>query len=165
MKRTSHSESKLTGEIGSRARKGIVLIVDDVYSNRMVIREIMKKMRIPTNEAINGRKAVDLVEASFHKESTIDIALILMDLNMPLMTGIEASMEIRRLEKTYKRQTSIPIVAVTAHDAVYGKDECIKAGMQDCAAKPVASRTLRLIVKHYASKLLSNGRGQSTIKM
>lgn len=165
MRRTSHSESKSLGETGTCTRRGTVLIVDDVYSNRMVIREIMKKMRVPTNEAINGRKAVDLVEASFHRESTVDIALILMDLNMPLMTGIEASMEIRRLEKTQRRQTSIPIVAVTAHDAVYGRDECIKAGMQDCAAKPVASRTLRQIVKTYAPKLLSSGRGQSTIKM
>eukprot|EP00826_Nyctotherus_ovalis_P046742 TRINITY_DN5317_c0_g3_i7.p1 TRINITY_DN5317_c0_g3~~TRINITY_DN5317_c0_g3_i7.p1 ORF type:complete len:569 (+),score=109.87 TRINITY_DN5317_c0_g3_i7:174-1709(+) len=146
------------------AKEATVLIVDDVYSNRLVLREIISRMKVATNEAINGEKAVQLVEASFQRESSVEIALILMDLNMPVMTGIEATMSIRKLERLYRRRANIPIVAVTAHSTVYGKDECIKAGMQDCAAKPVTSKTLRMLVEYYAPRLVLRERGHSAVK-
>lgn len=156
------SASKVMEKCG--ARETTVLVVDDVYSNRMVLREIMGKMKIPTSEAINGEQAVNLVEASFRKESRTEIALILMDLNMPVMTGIEAAASIRRLERVYRRQANIPIVAVTAHSTIYGKDECIKAGMQDCAAKPITNKALRMLVEYYAPRLVLRERGHSAVK-
>jgi len=148
----------------NKKKKSIVLIVDDVYSNRMVIRELMNKMQVSTSEADNGKCAVNFVEKSFQKDSNTNIALILMDLNMPVMTGIEASVAIRKLERTYKRTKTIPIIAVTAHSAMYGKDECIKAGMQDCAAKPVTNNTLKLIVEHYAPKLIGISSDQNVLR-
>jgi len=154
----------MTKLVSYNRKKPIVLIVDDVYSNRMAIRVVMNRMQVSTVEAINGEKAVSFVKSSFQSDSTVYIALILMDLNMPVMTGIEATVAIRKLEKEYGRRGSIPIVAITAHDAKCGKDRCIKAGMQDCEAKPVSKNTLKRIVEYYAPKLIKE-RGQNGIKV
>eukprot|EP00826_Nyctotherus_ovalis_P006104 TRINITY_DN11413_c0_g2_i1.p1 TRINITY_DN11413_c0_g2~~TRINITY_DN11413_c0_g2_i1.p1 ORF type:complete len:267 (+),score=60.55 TRINITY_DN11413_c0_g2_i1:609-1409(+) len=90
-----------------------VVIVDDSYLNRFVVREMVKAMKIDTIENKNGQDAINIVESSFKPEFTKEIAIIFMDLSMPIMNGIDATIEIRKLEKKYKRSIEIPIVAIT----------------------------------------------------
>ena len=134
-----------------RPKKKVVLITDDDYSNRLVVREILKRLRIPTIEAMNGEEAVSAVRKSFSKHSQYEIVLILLDLHMPVMTGVEATIRIRKMETM--RNDKIPIVAVTAHDGAKDQEECFNVGMQDFVVKPVASKTLRKIVDRYAPDL------------
>ena len=69
--------------IFKRTKQNVVLIVDDLYSNRMVLREFLKRMKIDSIEANNGSEAIVEVKNSFQDNSNIEIGLILMDLNMP----------------------------------------------------------------------------------
>ena len=137
-----------------KSKNKVVLITDDLYTNRMVIREMLKKNSIKTIEANNGKEAASKVETSFDKNSDVEIELILMDLHMPVMNGVESTIEIRKLEKAYERNKVIPIVAVTAHDGDSDKNESLKAGMQDFVKKPATKENIDEIVNKYAPNLL-----------
>ena len=97
-----------------KINSGVVLITDDVCINRMVLRNMLMKMNIHTIEAGNGEEAVKQVANSINEGSRQVIQLILMDLCMPVMDGIKATIEIRKLEKENKRIYKIPIV-----DSIY----------------------------------------------
>ena len=137
------------------ARKKIVLITDDAHYNRKAVNEMCKKLNIPTMEAMNGEDAVTKVKSSFYNESEYEVQLILMDLEMPIMGGIEATKEIRKLEKAHKKNKKIPIVAVTAHSSMDHKKECLKVGMQEHIVKPVSSKRLKDILEKYAADIVS----------
>lgn len=137
------------------ARKKVVLVTDDAYYNRMVMKMMLQRLNILAIEAINGEEAAVNVENSFNKDSEYDIALILMDLNMPIMNGVDSTIKIRQLEKDYERKERIPIVAVTAHDSIRDKEGCLQAGMQEYLLKPVASRQLENTLKKYALNLFN----------
>ena len=66
---------------------------------------MLKRFNIIRIEAVNGEDAVNIVKNSFNRNSNFDIELILMDLNMPIMGGVESTQKIRELEKEYKRVT------------------------------------------------------------
>ncbi len=131
-------------------RTEVILITDDLYSNRLVLREMMKRIHVQTIEAINGADAVLQAEKSFARGSPHSIKLILMDLNMPVMDGIQAAARIRQLEEETKQPYAIPIVAVTAHDASHDQNACFEAGMQEYVLKPVDCKTLHRLVREYA---------------
>lgn len=130
----------------------VILIVDDLYSNRMILREMLKRIKINTIEAKNGLEAVNEVANSFSNTSEISIELILMDLNMPVMNGVEATIEIRKLEKLHNKHKEIPIVAVTAQED--DRKTCLKVGMQEYSQKPISSKILGNLIKTFAQKLL-----------
>ena len=139
-------------------REPVVLVVDDGYSNIMVITEMLKKMKIKSIGCLNGKKGVEVVEESFRPHESKNIELILMDLNMPIMNGVEATIEIRRLERKNGRSNEIPIVAVTGQEGESDKNICFKVGMQEYVRKPVNPKILNGIVSKYAPKLLNTNR-------
>ena len=112
---------------------------------------MLKRINVCTVEANNGKEAVNLVNEMLFKNDETEIVLIFMDLNMPIMDGVEATVEIRKLEKKYKRINEIPIIAVTAHETE--KDSCFRAGMQDFTIKPISIKTLKHFIKQYAQVL------------
>ena len=77
----------------------VILVTDDLYSNRLVLREMLKRIHVQTIEAINGAEAVLQVKKSFARNSPYIIRLVLMDLNMPVMDGIQALNEIKKIRK------------------------------------------------------------------
>ncbi len=97
---------------------GKFLIVDDNELNRFVLRGLLLKMKFSCDEAVNGKMAVEMVRARSHDR----YAIIFMDINMPVMDGVEATKLIKAMVRKDETQFS-PVVAVTA---AVCRDECEK---------------------------------------
>mgnify|MGYP000896395087 CR=1 FL=1 len=104
-----------------------VLIAEDNKVNQRVAARILEKRGHSVLLADTGKQAVDIFQ-----HQTIDV--ILMDVQMPEMDGIEATREIRRLEAEGQH---VPIVALTAHAMSTDKEICLAAGMDDYLSKPI----------------------------
>ncbi len=110
---------------GIEGRK--ILLVEDNKLNQMVALKVLKKFKVEAELAQNGQEAVDMVSQNQYD-------LILMDIHMPIMDGIEATERIRALDDNTKN--CIPIIALSA-DAYSDKvREATKCGMNDYQAKP-----------------------------
>lgn len=105
----------------------IFLVVEDNVLNQKVIGGLLKKQHIPFDLAENGKVAVALCKQKHYD-------LILMDCEMPVMDGFEATIQIRELEKS-KSKKSI-IIAVTAHVLNEHKERCVEVGMDGFISKP-----------------------------
>ncbi|WP_298512672.1 ATP-binding protein [uncultured Kordia sp.] len=116
-----------------------VLIVEDNRINQTVTKRILDSEGVVCSIAENGEKAVSAV-----KQSTFD--LILMDINMPVKNGIEATKDIRQFN------TTIPIIALTAVDIEEQKNQIFECGMNDIILKPY---DIDLFKKTIASNLNS----------
>ncbi|MCL2203857.1 MAG: response regulator [Defluviitaleaceae bacterium] len=112
-----------TSYIGRR-----ILLVEDVELNRDIVLALLADSGIIIDTAENGQEAVDMV---LKKKRKYD--LIFMDLNMPVMSGYEATLHIR--EKCSRKQ--LPIVALTASTLKEEIQDCINAGMNDHLSKPM----------------------------
>ncbi|MCA8941602.1 MAG: response regulator [Planctomycetes bacterium] len=110
-----------------------VLVAEDNPVNRKVISAMLQKFGCEVTLANDGREAVDR-----YQESEFD--LILMDFQMPVLDGLAATQEIRRLETSNGRH--VPVVALTANAASEVRSECIDAGMDDFLAKPIRKELL-----------------------
>lgn len=101
------------------------LVVDDSQIMRRIIISVLKKCGVEdVAEVTNGQEAVDLLSQSS------DVGLVLMDWNMPVMTGIEALQQIRSTNKT------LPVVMVTTESEKEKVVEAIKAGANGYLLKP-----------------------------
>jgi len=109
-----------------------MLVVDDVAVNQLIIKALMESYSHEVDVADNGVMAVDMAA-----ENSYD--LILMDIRMPEMDGMEATKMIRNSAHSNK---NVPIIALTADAMVEHKDIYIAAGMNDMAAKPIIREEL-----------------------
>ncbi|MBI5615871.1 MAG: PAS domain S-box protein [Gammaproteobacteria bacterium] len=105
---------------------GIVLLVEDNEINREVIRDLLHDVGLRVVMAEHGREAVDKV-----REAHFD--LILMDMQMPVMNGVEATTVIR----TLPHGRDVPIIAITANAFAEDRQKCLDAGMNDHVVKPI----------------------------
>ncbi len=110
-----------------------ILIVEDDPTNRVLAINILKRNGYAIAIAKDGVEAVEM--CSFDS-----FDLILMDVQMPNMNGLEATAAIRRLEEASGRHT--PILALTAHAMDGDRERCIQAGMDDYMSKPIHARDL-----------------------
>ena len=125
MKLDDHeTESPLQRLAAHRGQR--ILLVEDNRVNQEVARELLQDCGLRVEVANDGQVALNMV-------SKADYDLILMDVQMPVMDGLEAAWRIRQLDRY--RQT--PILAMTANAFADERQECIKAGMWDHIAKPV----------------------------
>ncbi|RKO95802.1 CheY-like protein, partial [Caulochytrium protostelioides] len=112
-----------------------VLIAEDNMINQKILSHFLKKKGITNTVASNGKQAVDKYRAGrFH--------LVLMDIVMPIMDGIEATREIRRIEaerrKVQKFSPEVVIVALTATSVPQDRYAALEAGCNDYLIKPVS---------------------------
>ncbi len=114
--------------------KGRILIVEDNPVNREVLVRIVERAGLSYDVAEDGVEALDrLAEGSFD--------LVLMDVRMPLMDGLEATRRIRAGE-TGERNAHIPVIGVTANALRDEQADCLRAGMDEVLAKPFSVRAL-----------------------
>ena len=97
----------------------------------------------------NLRQIVVGREAISKYKSDPDISLILMDIQMPVLDGLEATRHIRDIESSQDKIFPIPIIALTAHALRSDMDMCIKAGCNDYITKPINQETLKNIIEKY----------------
>jgi PAS domain S-box-containing protein len=108
------------------ALKGRVLVAEDNPANQLIIAAVLDKYGLRVDLVSNGIEAVNAVR-------TLPYDLVLMDMQMPEMDGLEATIAIRRLGG---KAGSIPIIGVTANAFKEDHDRCREAGMQDIVTKP-----------------------------
>jgi signal transduction histidine kinase/DNA-binding response OmpR family regulator len=103
-----------------------VLLVEDNDINQIVASEILTDAGLVVDIAGDGRIAIDMVQAKPYD-------IVLMDMQMPVMDGLEATIEIRKLG----RFDALPIVAMTANAMAPDRQRCLDAGMNDFVSKPI----------------------------
>ncbi|MFB9051603.1 response regulator [Formosa undariae] len=130
-------------EIISSTKKTLnnILVAEDNPVNQLLAKELIKQIVPEANIIIanNGKEAVELF-----KKHTFD--LIFMDIQMPEISGIEATQIIRKLEK---EDEHILIIALTARVFKEERDVCLEAGMDDYLTKPIRFKTLQSLIKSY----------------
>jgi PAS domain S-box-containing protein len=115
-----------------------ILVAEDTPFNQKFILRLLDRWGHSAVLAEDGRKAVAEAASSFFD-------LVLMDVQMPEMNGLEAAAAIRRYEAGKGRHT--PIIAMTAHAIKGDRERCLSAGMDDYLSKPIDAEMLRQIIQ------------------
>lgn len=122
-----------------------ILLAEDDLVNRMLIKSIISKTNHTLEIVDNGQKALELFNRNKYD-------LILMDISMPEMDGIEATQLIRKAENS-KGMDKTPVIAITAHSFKQNRTAAINAGMDDYISKPIhLAKLLTIIDKHIRLK-------------
>jgi PAS domain S-box-containing protein len=115
-----------------------ILVVEDNMTNQVVAMGMLKKLGLRADVVANGLEALKALES-------VPYDLVLMDVQMPVMDGLEATREIRKHPSPI---STLPIIAMTAHVLESDQQDCLAAGMNDCLTKPVSFLLLtQLLVK------------------
>lgn len=117
-----------------------VLLVEDNIFNIILAKKLLEKEGFEVITAEDGQIAVDAVSSD-----TYDI--IFMDVQMPVMNGYEATVEIRKMQKVTGDAT--PIIAMTANALQGDREKCLEVGMDDYVSKPISPKKLRKCVAKY----------------
>ncbi|MBF0449862.1 MAG: response regulator [Candidatus Magnetomorum sp.] len=124
--------------------KNRILLVEDSEMNKKLATVILKKMGYTMDSASNGKEALE-------KLANHSYDLVLMDVQMPVMDGIEATTLIRKGEYQVKN-SNIPIIAITANAMTQDRDKCMSAGMNDYVAKPFKPEILKQKIEQFLGK-------------
>jgi len=120
-----------------------ILVAEDTRAFQELVLAILGQRGHRIEIVGNGFEAVDRVQQT-------DFDVVLMDLNMPMMNGLEAAAAIRR--DANARRATVPIIAITAHTWPSNRENCLSAGMDDYLAKPFDSAELVRIVEWCGSR-------------
>ena len=136
---TGRPAAAKTDEHGGRIAGARILLTEDNEINQQIAVELLEGAGAQVQVANNGREAVEKVA-----QATYD--LVLMDLQMPVMDGYQATARIR----SDPRFDKLPIIAMTAHATVEERQRCLDAGMVDHISKPIDPVTMfATIAQHY----------------
>jgi len=130
-----------TGRITGRPMR--LLIVEDTPANQKVVTAILKRRGHQIEIAQNGREAIECVKQE-------DYDVVLMDVQMPIMDGFQATAAIRDMSRHDKANT--PIIAMTAHAMHGDREKCLAAGMDSYVAKPLDAQMLVETVESFGRK-------------
>jgi len=131
------------------AKQVRLLLVEDNAVNQRVVLAMLRKKNYAIDVANNGQEALDKLE-----RATEPYNLILMDVQMPVLDGLETTRAIRRNNKW----DYLPIIAMTAHAMIGDRERCLQAGMNAYISKPVQQAGLIAVIEQY----LASGTGQAT---
>jgi len=121
-----------------------VLLVEDDGPSQAYASNVLKRLGL-VDVATNGAEAIEAL-------SRTDYALVIMDCLLPVMDGVEATKRIRA-GTTNARNSSIPIIAYTAHVLPEHLNACLLSGMNDCITKPSSLATFTAIVEKWLPPL------------
>lgn len=109
-----------------------ILVVDDNGTNRLVLDHKLSKMGFLVSCVENGKEALE-----FLRQYSADV--IVMDVSMPVMDGLEATQQIRKIGSEI---SSVPILGFSAHNHAEIRQKCFDAGMDDFLCKPVDDKQM-----------------------
>jgi signal transduction histidine kinase/CheY-like chemotaxis protein/HPt (histidine-containing phosphotransfer) domain-containing protein len=158
--------AQAAAEVVQAARPGAtlsglrVLVVEDVEVNRLIARDMLRRMDCEVAVAEDGARAVEMILAA-------DYDLVLMDIQMPRMDGVEAT---RRIRAAGSARSRVPIVALTAHAIASEREAYLAAGLDDYLSKPFKPAALREIVARWtgdrrAEPTLAPGAGDLPLEL
>lgn len=116
-----------------------ILLVEDNEINKMIALEMLGETGVEIDVAVNGADAIAQVQLQQYE-------LILMDIQMPIMDGYEATRKIRNLGRTFR---SIPIIAMTAHALAGDSSKSLEAGMDYYISKPFEPDDLIAVIARF----------------
>lgn len=141
---TSEETAKITDNISHYSINGAkILVVEDNAINMEIIEFLLENEGAIITKAINGKECVDI----FNESETGEFDIILMDIMMPVMNGLDATRYIRKLERADSK--TIPIIAMTANAYTDDIEISIKAGMNGHLSKPLNTTELKEIIGKY----------------
>lgn len=121
-----------------------LLLVEDNATNQMVATQVLKKLGFHTDIANNGEEAVQALEKR-------EYDLVLMDCQMPVMDGYEATRRVRDINSAVLNHQTL-IVAMTAHAMMGDREKCLSAGMDDYISKPVKPQALLEAIERWVTE-------------
>jgi len=137
---SSAGVTRRTAADGKRRFEGKVLLVEDTLVNVKLALGVLERTGCTVALAENGLQALEMLE-----REAFD--LVLMDLQMPVMDGLEATRRVR--EREQRSGGHVPIVATTAHAMSSDRERCLAAGMDDYLAKPVRAADLHAVLARW----------------
>ena len=142
----AENESIITEPFTINVSALTVLVVEDNIVNKLLAKTIINRIAPKAHllEAANGQEALALFDQA---------DLILMDIQMPVMNGYEATIAIRERESGRR----VPIIALTAGNVKGEKEKCLKAGMDDFIAKPFVEDTIIRLFKDWLEPVVKDG--------
>jgi CheY-like chemotaxis protein/HPt (histidine-containing phosphotransfer) domain-containing protein len=136
---TRHSAREIRRiSIGVNAR---ILLVEDNATNQLVALALLKKFGLKTDAVADGAEAVKALE-------TVPYNLVLMDVQMPIMDGYEATRQIRDIHSKVIDH-NIPVIAMTANALQGDRERCLEAGMNDYISKPIVFKELSEVLERW----------------
>ncbi|MFO7728694.1 MAG: PAS domain S-box protein [Desulfonatronovibrio sp.] len=136
---TSHGKHHQPGQLRESSRGLNILLAEDDQSNAYPAQKLLEKMGHTVIIAEDGRQVLDLLKQK-------DFDCILMDIQMPVMDGVEATRIIRSSADPGIKK-DIPIIALTAYAMQGDREKFLEAGMNDYLAKPVEVKDLEKVLK------------------
>lgn len=134
----------MENQAGPRTKQTLRLLsAEDSTTNQLVLKHLLKNMNIEIYTANNGRKAVQLY-------TQISPDLVIMDIMMPEMDGLEATTKIRAFESRHGLERC-PIIALTANAMQGDRDVCLKSDMDDYLSKPIIKQLLVHMIEKWSS--------------
>ena len=143
------TKSDLGFDSVSAIRGAQILLVEDNEVNQQIACELLEQAQMIVTVATNGQEAVDAV-------NNRSFDCILMDIQMPVMDGYQATKTIRSIEK----HTALPIIAMTANAMVEDRERCLASGMNDHIAKPILPKEMFATI----AKWVTPGKQKSPLK-
>jgi two-component system sensor histidine kinase/response regulator len=119
-----------------------ILVVDDNPTNRLVVSTMLRKLGFATTLTENGEQAAD---AALHEPRP---ALVFMDIQMPVLDGLDATARIRQNEKS-RGLSRLPVIALTADVFDQTRQRCKEADMDDFLTKPVDLNELQSLLSKW----------------
>ena len=132
-----------------------VLAVDDHLPNLIVLEALLGELNVTTTKALSGQKAIDMIQQRIEQKLP-PFDLVFMDIQMPVMSGIDTTRAIRSLESTLDIGMQLPIIALTAHALADEKQKLLKVGMNDYVTKPIQMEQIIQILTHWTKNNFSS---------
>ncbi len=129
----------------SAAGGPVVMLVEDFQDTRVMMRQMLELQGCRVVEATNGQEAIELSQRG-------GLDLVLMDLNMPVLDGFNATLRIRE----YERTRDVPVVAVTAYDSAEARAAAGAVGCCDYVVKPLDLEHLAALLQRLVPRLATH---------
>ncbi|WP_087089923.1 ATP-binding protein [Acinetobacter pittii] len=132
-----------------------ILAVDDHLPNLIVLEALLGELNVKTTKAISGQEALNLIQERIDQKLK-PFDLVFMDIQMPVMSGIDTTRAIRSLESTLDGEMQLPIIALTAHALADEKQKLLKVGMNDYVTKPIQMEQIIQILTQWTKNNFSS---------